>query len=213
MSREVRPVGAHRKQESTWLLFCVPSIIRRRVRLVFVSGSIAREATIQVQFLRGDSIRCEGDLFGSQFTMEALSRARLPGDVKNAVRIQFAGKFEHEEGASGDFTIREDTDGELMRLGVYGTTQLLRVVKLEPSIVLSALAVEGFSGARIRLERWHRAMTPQTVLPAKPAKRFYVGRSVFEKGCPDGTVPMAAVLATLMLTYELILLPTYMSVD
>ncbi|HWX20349.1 MAG TPA: hypothetical protein VN578_10665 [Candidatus Binatia bacterium] len=206
-------MSASREQKSSWLLFCVPAFLRGRARLVFSSEELTFEATVKLKFLSADSIRCEGDLFGSKFKLEARSRRRLPGDVKDAIRIQFAGRFEHEEGASGDFTIRQQRDGELMRLGVYGTSPLLRVVKLEPSAVVSPLDVEGFRDARIRLERWHRAITPPAVFPAKPAKRFYVGRCVTEKGCQDGIVPMASVLSTLMLVYELVLLPKYMSTD
>src|ERR1041384_3750618 len=96
-----------------WLLFCVQNPFLNQAHLYFICGTLHFESTVRIKCERTYDINCEGDLFGKRYELEISSRKRLPGDLKDASIIQFVGKFEHEDGPSGDFTIRS-RDGELM---------------------------------------------------------------------------------------------------
>lgn len=164
------------EKQTIWFLYCAPMM--SRIRLIFICGDDQFETRVKVRFVRY-SLRCEGDLFGRRFMMEANSRRRLSGDTRDATRIQFAGWFEHEDGASGDFTIREREDGELMRLNLYGVTSAIRAMKINSRVVESPVEIYGL-GADIdlRLERNTAAYRPAIArkqLPTRPAKPFYAG--------------------------------------
>jgi hypothetical protein len=200
------------KRKTTWLLFCVQGVFR--VRLFFVHQRLQHEMEFKLK-TNGYGVRCEGDLFGKRFTMEADSRARLPGDTKDATKIQFAGRLEHEDGPSGDFTIRSQANGELMSLDLYGAPTEIRAKKTDSRAVQCPLEIHGLGvDIDFRLESandpWHPPAIRRDELPARPAKRYYAGfyRVPSELG---GDIPPAApVLTTFVLAHELILSRHYL---
>lgn len=205
-------MGAAQHSQSTWLLFCARQLLRKRARLSFICGPLHHEATVSVKSVGIYDLSFQGDLVGAPYSMEVESRWRLPGDLKDAARIQFVGRFEHEDGVSGDFTIREQANGELMTLGIYGTPQTIRVVKIKPHLVLCPLEVLGISGADICLETgtnsWHPPTIPAGDMPKRPGRRSYAGYCTVNG--QDEKVPMASLLATLMLLYDFVLATHYM---
>ncbi len=132
-----------RNQESICCLFYIPSFSGKRDRLLFVGSQRSHEATMEVEHLPAFGVACSGELFGKQYTLKALSQRRLPGDTEDATRVQFAGSFEQMDGPSGDFTIAERADGELMTLGLYGAPSSIRAVKVQSTLVICPVRFTG----------------------------------------------------------------------
>lgn len=211
-------MNAARNQECIWCLFYISSFSGKRDRLVFVGGQQSHEATMEVEHLPAFGVACSGDLFGKQYALEALSQRRLPGDAEDATRLQFAGRFEQGDGFSGDFTIAERADGELMTLGLYGKFSTIRVIKVHSSLVICPVHVTGLGNdIEICLESpGDPLLSPvagRATMQPFTAANSYVGYCVTKNALSNGTVPMPALLTTLMLVNELILRRFYLKVD
>ena len=211
-------MNAARNQESIWCLFYIPSFSGKRDRLLFVGSQRSHEATMEVEHLPAFGVACSGELFGKRYTLEALSQRRLPGDTEDATGLQFAGSFEQMDGPSGDFTIAERADGELMTLGLYGTPSSIRVVKVQSSLVTCPVQVTGLGNdIEVCLESpGDPLLSPiaaRASMQSFTAANSYVGYCVTKKEYSDETVPMPALLTTFMLISELILRRYYLRVD
>jgi hypothetical protein len=121
-------VASGSNEERTWDLFCRELVLRRELKLAFVCGGISCAAKVAVEYLPRHSYACRGDLFGRPFSFEALSRNRLDENERDSHVPLFAGSFQHEGGPSGDFQVRERSDGELMTVGFFGAPRSIRAV-------------------------------------------------------------------------------------
>lgn len=197
-----------------WLVFCRSSgILRPREHFSCVCGEkrvIAEFAVVPRNY--GASL--DGELLGATFRFEAKSRRRLAGDTADSGVPLYVGRFEHEAGASGDFTIRPKPDGELMTLGVYGAPHLFKVVKTDPARVACPVEVHGLPGMEMRFEDpndpWHKPSFSKRELSAAGEPRHYAGYCVAHRVRDQTLPPMLAVLVAMTLAYQRLLKPSYL---
>jgi len=102
---------------TTWLLFCKERVLKRRLDWTCVCWPRKVEAEFSLT-CPGHvyNLAVDGLLLGAKFHLEAWSRRRLEGDVRDSHVPLFVGSFEHQGGMSGAFTIRPRDDGELTPL-------------------------------------------------------------------------------------------------
>lgn len=202
---------------ATWLIFCRQRFLKSCLQWSCLSDSHEVEAEFALSQPSGYySLAAEGTLLNTKFALEARSRRRLEGDTRDSHVPLFVGTFEHQDGASGDFTIRPQDNGELMTLGVYGTPHSIRVVKVRPNRTESPLEVHGIPDADIRFERfgeaWHTPSIPKDEIPVKRGRGIgpgtYVGRCIASPGPADSdsVPPMLSVLVAMTIAYDQLLL-------
>ncbi len=204
-----------------WLIFCRRRFLKDQLQWSCLCGSRAVAAEFALSQPSGYySLAVEGTLLNTKFALEARSRRRLEGDACDSHVPLFVGTFEHQNGASGDFTIRPQDNGELMTLGVYGTPHSIRVVKVRPDRTESPLEIHGIPDVDIRFERfgdtWHPPSVPKDEIPVKRGRGIgpgtYVGRCITTRGpaASDRVPPMVSVLATMTIAYDQLLLQHHM---
>ena len=201
---------------ATWLLFCRERVLKRRLdwtcvcwpRKVEAEFSLASPGHVY-------NLAVDGLLLGAQFHLEAWSRRRLEGDVRDSHVPLFVGSFEHQGGLSGDFTIQPREDGELMTLGLYGTPPSIHVVKVDTAHQVSALEAQGIPDLDVRFENfhdgWHKPSLAKDELPAKPGWRYYAGRCITKANFPDDSPPMVPLLAAMTVAYDQLLIRHYLT--
>jgi hypothetical protein len=193
-----------------WFLFCrwrFPV----RTEISFVRGSERIAATFATG-VRGWDWSATGVLLGAPFSIEAFSRRRLEGDTSDSLVPLFEGTFDHTDGASGTFTAKPRTGGELLALGVYGSAQTIRVYKIDPDARVCPVEVFGIPGLRVRLEeppfsRGH--LYSRKDIPKPPGPGFYVGTAIPDQESDATKPPAIAVLTTLVFCYRQIITNYY----
>src|SRR5690349_4254365 len=96
-----------------WLLFSRYRVLDSDLDIDCVCGSRRIESEFTID-RKPDyhSFTANGQLLGAKFSFEAVSRRRLPGHEKDSPTPLFVGTFCHNEGVSGNFTVRPQPDGE-----------------------------------------------------------------------------------------------------
>lgn len=205
----------------TWLIFCRQRFLKNCLQWSCLCDARVVEAEFALSQPSGYySLAAEGTLLNTKFALEARSRRRLEGDTRDSHVPLFVGTFEHQDGASGDFTIRPQDNGELMTLGVYGTPPLIRVVKVLPNRTESPLEVHAIPDVDIRFERfrgeWYTPSVPKDEIPVVRGRGIgpgtYVGRCIASPGPgdSDSVPPMVSVLVTMTIAYDQLLLTHHM---
>ena len=175
-------------------------------------GSRRIEASFSIRPERSYNASAEGELLGATLSFEAKSRRRLPGDEEDSRVPLFVGTFNYAEGVSGDFVVRPKSDGELMALGVYGAPPAFLLIKTDPSRTESPVEIHGVPGWKIHFEdaaKYEPSVSKKELRAAGNPLHFAgycVGRSE-----SNGNLPMPGVLVTMLLAYQLLLKPYYLT--
>ena len=197
-----------------WLLFS-----RRRLasglQITFARGSKKIQSEFRIDYRRSFNFAVAGELLGAGFVLEALSRNRLDEDDRDSHEPRFVGTFEHEGGCSGDFSTRPANDGEVMKLGVYGVPQVIRLCKTHPSLQVCPVEMLGVSDVCARLEsieiQWRSEAISSLPIPKPLKPRHYVGLLQARGNQAEDAPPMVAVITALVICYEEILTRFYLA--
>jgi hypothetical protein len=199
-----------------WVLFCRSRALRGGEEVTFVSGTKRIEAEFSVQSEGAYDLIVRGELLGAKLAWEARSRRRLPGDEEHSVTPLFQGTFNHAGGVSGDFVVRPKRDGELMTLGFYGAPPAVQLIKFNPIYVASPVEVRGLPGTEVSFEdptEYQVSITKSGLQAAVGKKlwRYYAGYCVGASESDENLPPMPGVLVTMLLAYQLLLKPYYLT--
>ena len=159
------------------------------------------------------NVSSEGELLGTKLSFEAKSRRRLPGDQRDSHVPLFIGTFDYAEGVSGDFMVRPKPDGELMTLGVYGAPPAFQLIQTWLNRSASPVEVRGVPDWEIHFEdpTYYEPSIAKRELRAAGNPLHYAGYCIGRTESNENLPPMPGVLVTMLLAYDLLLKPFYLT--
>jgi hypothetical protein len=198
-----------RHSETRWLLFLSRFNWRRQIKIEFVSEAKRHQATFTERGGRGLDVSCTGEVSGGAFLWEAEARKNLDDNGWESAVPMFTGKFSHAEGASGDFTIRQQSNGDWMTIGVYGCSPTIRLKPADPRRLPCALDVIGIPGMEVRLESavipWSPPTPSHEVIKRAGALKHYAGYCLAEDSPATSLPPALATVVAMLIADELVL--------
>ena len=106
-------------------------------------------------------------------------------------------------------------NGEVMKLGVYGAAQVIRLCKTRPDLLVCPLEMRGVSDLSLCLEsieiQWRSEAISSLPIPKTLKPRHYVGLLQARGNQAEDAPPMVAVITALVICYEEILTRFYLA--